>query len=252
MAFSLTLEGKVALVTGSTRGIGWSAAALLAEAGASVILNGHSDADALDRRVKELQGSGHAGAFGLLFDAGNPAAVKEAYSAILSKYGRLDILVNNAGIMDDSLIGMITPERFQKTYATNTLGVLLNMQYASRLMARNKGGSIINFSSIVGRVGNAGQVLYSGSKAAVIGMTRSAAKEFAPQNIRVNVVAPGYIETDLNKNLTPEKREAYRQTIQMGRFGAPRDVANAVLFLASDLSAYVTGQVLGVDGGMVL
>jgi 3-oxoacyl-[acyl-carrier protein] reductase len=252
MAYNLTLKGKVALVTGSTRGIGWASATLFAEAGATVIINGVSDVRALDQRVHELQEKGFSETSGLLFDVGNPAAVKEAYSTILSKHGRLDILVNNAGIMDDSLIGMITPERFEKTYSANVRGVLLNMQYASRLMARNKSGSIINFSSIVARYGNEAQVLYAGSKAAVIGMTLSAAKEFAPQNIRVNVIAPGLIETDLNKSLTPEKREGYRQTIAMKRFGTPKDVANAVLFLASDLSSYITGQIIGVDGGMVI
>ena len=252
MALHLNLENKIILITGSTRGIGWASANILAEAGATVILNGVSDARAVDERVHELRSKGFDRSFGLLFDVGNPAATKEAYATILKKYGKLDVLVNNAGIMDDALIGMISGERFEKTYSANVHGVLLNMQYASRLMARNRGGSIINFSSIVGRYGNEGQVLYGGSKAAVIGMSLSAAKELASQNIRVNVIAPGFIETDLNRNLSQEKLEAYRQSIKMKRFGTPEEVANTVLFLASDLSSYITGQIIGVDGGMII
>ena len=248
----LTLQGKVALVTGSTRGIGWASARLLAQQGATVLVNGRSDSQLLRQRVDELKSISGAESEGFPFDVGAADGVKECYAAIFKKYRRLDILVNNAGILEDSLLGMVTPENMARVFRVNVEGVILNMQYASRLMARNQGGSIINLSSIIGRVGNAGQVVYGGSKAAVIGITLSAAKELAPTNIRVNAVAPGFIDTDMVRQLPGEKFEERARSIKMGRIGTPEDVAKAVLFFASDLSAYVTGQVLGVDGGMLI
>lgn len=250
MESPLTLQGKVALITGSTRGIGWACAQLLARHGATVLLNGVSNRESLDRRVGELKGEAGAEVDGLAFDVASPSAVRDAYAAIFKKYKRLDVLVNNAGILEDNLLGMVTPENIARVFDVNVTGAILNMQYASRLMARSQGGSIVNLSSIIGRVGNAGQVVYGGSKAAVIGLTLSAAKELAPQGIRVNAVAPGFIDTDMTRRLPKEKYEQRLNSIRMGRIGTPEDVARAVLFFASDLSAYVTGQVLGVDGGM--
>jgi 3-oxoacyl-[acyl-carrier protein] reductase len=248
----LNLKGKVALVTGSTRGIGWTSALLLARHGATVLLNGQTNSDRLQARVAEIKSTFQTESDGFAFDVGSPEAVKECYSVIFKKYKRLDVLVNNAGILDDSLLGMVSMESLQNTFHVNVPGVILNMQYASRLMARNGSGSIVNLSSIIGRVGNAGQVVYGGSKAAVIGITLSSAKELAPIGIRVNAIAPGFIDTDMTRRLPPEKFEERMAGIRMKRIGTPEDIARAVLFFASDLSAYVTGQVLGVDGGMLV
>jgi 3-oxoacyl-[acyl-carrier protein] reductase len=248
----LTLQGKVALVTGSTRGIGWACAQILAQNGATVLVNGSAESDLLRERVESLRGEFGGAAEGLAFDVGDPNAVKNVYARIFKTYKRLDVLVNNAGVLEDSLLGMVTPQNIEKVFHINVNGVILNMQYASRLMARNGGGSIVNISSIIGRVGNSGQVVYGGSKAAVIGMTMSAAKELAPAKIRVNAIAPGFIETDMVRQLPKEKYEERARSIKMGRVGAPEDVAKAVLFFASELSSYVTGQVLGVDGGMLI
>ena len=248
----LTLKGKVALVTGSTRGIGWACAKLLAQYGATVLVNGRSDSDLLRARVVEIRSSYGTEAEGVPFDVASPDAVKEWYGRIFKMHRRLDILVNNAGVLDDNLLGMVSAQSIAQTFSVNVEGVLLNMQYASRLMTRHGSGSIINLSSIIGRVGNVGQVVYGGSKAAVIGMTLSAAKELAPANIRVNAIAPGFIDTDMTRQLPPEKYQERLASIRMNRIGTPEDVANVVLFLASDLSSYVTGQIVGVDGGMII
>lgn len=246
------LRGKVALVTGSTRGIGWACANLLAQHGATVLLNGRHESDLLRARVEEIRSQWGTEADGFGFDVGAPDAVKSCYGTIFKKYKRLDILVNNAGILDDSLLGMVTLENIERTFHINVQGIILNMQYASRLMARHGSGTIVNMSSIIGRVGNTGQVVYGGSKAAVIGITLSAAKELAPSGIRVNAVAPGFIDTDMTRQLPPEKYQERLSSIRMKRIGTPDDIARAVLFFSSDLSSYVTGQVLGVDGGMAI
>jgi len=246
------LEGRVALITGSTRGIGWAIARALASQGAMIILNGCSDGEFLQQRVSELRQEFSLEATGWMGDAGDPAQVKECYATIFKNYKRLDILVNNAGILEDSLLGMVSEDSIERTFHTNVQSVILNMQYASRLMTRNKSGAIVNISSIMGRFGNSGLVVYSASKAAVIGATLSAAKELAASNIRVNAVAPGFIDTDLVRSLPTNKFEERLQSIKMGRIGTPEDVARAVLYLSSDLSTYVTGQVLGVDGGMLI
>jgi 3-oxoacyl-[acyl-carrier protein] reductase len=170
---------------------------------------------------------------------------------ILSRHKRLDILVNNAGIMRAAFIGMISADDIDRTIATNLTGLIHLIQSASRLMAR-LGGSIVNLSSIVGTKGAAGQLVYAASKAGIIGATLAAAKELAPKGIRVNAVAPGYIDTDMTAKLGDEVRLQTLKSIGLGRAGTAEDVADAVLFLASDLSRYVTGQVLGVDGGMTI
>jgi len=206
----------------------------------------------LEERVLELRDRFGIAAEGMLFDVEDANQVRDFYSAIHKTHKRLDILVNNAGILDDGLLAMASVESFKKTFDVNVLGVVLNMQYASRLMSRNRSGSIINISSIIGRFGNAGNVIYGGSKAAVIGITLSAAKELASAKIRVNAIAPGFIETDMVRHLSPEKYQELMAGIKMGRIGTPEDVASAVLFFASDMSGYVTGQVLGVDGGMII
>jgi 3-oxoacyl-[acyl-carrier protein] reductase len=245
------LTGRFALVTGSTRGIGWEVVRVLAAQGCGVAINGR-DAKAVAARAAEISATFEVPTLELPGDVADAAAVSGFYQAIFKAWKRLDILVNNAGILEDALLGMITPELVDRVLGVNTKGAILNLQGAARLMARAKAGSIINLSSIIGTMGNEGQAVYGASKAALLGLTRSAAKELAPSGIRVNAVAPGYIETDMIKHLSPEVHAQRLAQIGMGRIGAPSDIANVVLFLACDLSSYVTGQVLGVDGGMRL
>ncbi|HWV86049.1 MAG TPA: SDR family NAD(P)-dependent oxidoreductase [Capillimicrobium sp.] len=232
---------SVALVTGSTRGIGLAAARRLAEDGFTVVVNG-TDGEAARARADELGGDA------LAFDVADADAVQAAARELFSRHKRLDVLVNNAGVLDDALLGMIDPRR---TFEVNALGVLNTMQACARLLARGDGGAIVNVASIIGITGNRGQVAYGGSKAAVIGMTRSAAKELAPK-VRVNAVAPGFIDTDMTRALDPEIFEQRVAAVGLGRAGTPEEVAEAIAWLASDRARYVTGQVLGVDGGMVI
>jgi 3-oxoacyl-[acyl-carrier protein] reductase len=247
----LDLSGRVAFVTGSTRGIGWATAQRLAEHGADVVVAGASGAEAARLRAKELAEAHGVRALGLQCDSREPAQITAAYRAVRSEFGRLDVLVNSAGVLDDALIGMISDEALENTFAVNALGPTRHLQAAVRLM-RKTGGSIVNISSIIGVVGNEGQAVYAASKAALIGLTRAAAKELAPTGIRVNAVAPGFIDTDMTRALPEETFQRRVESIKSGRVGTPDDIARAVLFLASDLSSYVTGTVLGVDGGMLI
>lgn len=252
MTDPLNLEGKVALITGSTRGIGLATAQVFARAGAHVVVSGRSsdklqevragiEADVAGARVSTLE-----------LDITDIDSVKTAFQSLFRETKKLDILVANAGVLDDALIGMVTPEQIDKVFSTNTYGVIYCAQYASRLMARGGGGSIINLSSIIGTNGNVGQTVYAGSKSAVIGITLSLAKELAPQNVRVNAIAPGFIDTDMARSIGEDKFAERLASIKMGRIGTPEEVANVALFLGSDLSTYVTGQVIGVDGGMLI
>lgn len=252
MSNLLDLTDKVALITGSTRGIGWASAQLLAEHGANVIINGASNQNLIDERVQELQDTYGNSPLGILCDARDPEQIRQAYQTIFKTYKQLDILVNNAGILDDALVGMVSDDMVVRTYETNTFGAIHHLQSATRLMQRNKQGSIINMTSIIGTNGNEGQIIYGSSKAALIGLTLSAAKELASKGIRVNAIAPGFIDTDMARGLPQDKFAERIASIKMGRLGQPEDIAHAILFFASDLSSYVTGQVLGVDGGMLI
>lgn len=246
------LKDKLAFITGSTTGIGWATANLFAENGATVILNDVEDEDHIESKARLLKETYDIDCIGIRADVSNSADVKRAYQVIFKTYKRLDILVNNAGVLEDNMLGMISDAEIHRTLGINTAGVIHNIQTASRLMKVNKSGSIINLSSIIGTQGNIGQTVYAASKAAVIGITKSAAKELAGDNIRVNAIAPGFIDTDMTRSLPQDKYQQRLGSIGMQRIGKAHDVANVALFLASDLSCYVTGQVIGVDGGMII
>jgi 3-oxoacyl-[acyl-carrier protein] reductase len=245
------LEGKIALITGSARGIGRATALRFAENGATVILNSRS-AERLEQLAATIRETHSVECVAHAYDVADPAGAKQCFADIFRRFKRLDVLVNNAGILRDALLGMIPEELIQSTLSVNTAGAIYHLQEAARLMGRNRSGSIINVSSIIGRTGNAGQTVYAASKAALIGLTYAAAKELAPKNIRVNAVAPGFIETDMVKQLAQSIVEERVRSVKMGRIGQPEEVADTILFLASNLSAYVTGQVIGVDGGMLI
>lgn len=248
----LLLDGKVALVTGGGRGIGLATARLFAAHGAAVYITGHTDPAALTAQAEALAKAYDVPVTPCVYDATDRDAMQGTFQRIFKDHHRLDVLVNNAGVLHEGLLGMIRHDDMQQVLAVNTMAAIEHMQAASRLMARNKAGSIINLSSIVGRVGSAGNTLYAASKAAIIGATLSAAKELAVSNIRVNAVAPGFITTDMTDALPEQTRHAALDSIAMGRPGTADDVARVNLFLASPLSAYVTGQTIGVDGGMLI
>ena len=247
----IDLTGRVAIVTGASRGIGRAAAESLLKAGCSVILNARpsNEASASFAELEAAYPDHVATVLGSVTDSATASALAQS---AMSRHKRLDILVNNAGILRDKLIGMISDAEIEELFGVNVIGLIKITQLAARVMARRKSGSIINVSSIVGRRGNSGQTVYSATKAAVIGATLSAAKELAPMSIRVNAVAPGLIDTSMIKSIPEDKRKSLEAHIAMGRVGSPEEVANAILFLASDLSSYVTGQVIGVDGGLVV
>lgn len=246
-----SLDGRVVWITGASRGIGRSVAVACAARGARTVLVARAVAHLEETRAL-VRGVGGPEPVLLDYDITDARQVGAAFSAHHQASGRLDALVNNAGVMQDALLGMAGADLVERTFGVNVFATLHHMQYAARLMRRKGAGSIVNVASIIGTHGNAGQTVYGASKAAVIGATRSAAKELAPAGIRVNAIAPGFIDTDMARQLAPEKFAQRLASIGMGRIGTPEDVAQAVLFLASDASAYVTGQVLGVDGAMLV
>ncbi len=245
------LKGKYALITGANRGIGKAIVETFARNGCNIIANSRKGGS-LDNLGLELKDRYKIEFQPIYFDVSDSDQVKESFKELIKITKNLDIVVNNAGVLVNNLLGMVGKKTIEDVFAINTFAVIYVMQYASRLMIKNQKGSIINISSIVGVWGNAGQVVYSGSKSALLGITKSAAKELAVYNIRVNSIAPGFIDTDMIKSLSPEKYKERMDSIKMKRLGTPEDVANCALFLASDLSSYITGQVIGVDGGMLI
>jgi 3-oxoacyl-[acyl-carrier protein] reductase len=248
---AIDLTSKVALVTGSARGIGYAIAERFLMAGAIVNLNDRNidELRSVEERLSELYPNRVYFTDG---DVGDPEDARRVVRAAFDKFKRLDILVNNAGVLRDNLIGMITQEEIADVFHNNLFTVIQTTQAAARLLARSKTASIINISSIIGINGNRGQLIYGASKAGVIGATLSSAKELASHGIRVNSIAPGFIRTSMTASLPPELYQQRLSSIAMSRVGEPDDIANVALFLASDLSSYVTGQVIGVDGGMVI
>ena len=250
MTLSKSLEGQTALVTGSSRGIGKAIAMCLAKEGAEVIVNYSSSFERANEVVSEINSLGGK-AYPLQADISNENSVNELIKTILDKNHKIDVLVNNAGITKDGLLMRMKTDDWQRVLDLNLSGVFYCTRAVSRHMLKQKKGRIINITSVVGLMGNSGQANYSAAKAGVVGFTQSAAKEFASRGITVNAVAPGFISTDMTKDL--KSSEAILSAIPLGRFGDPDDVAGAVRFLAADPSAaYITGQTIQVDGGMVM
>ncbi len=244
-----TLQGKVAIVTGASRGIGRAIARELAKFGASVVVNYASSSQAADELVSEITQAGGS-AIALAADVSKEEQVDALINAAIEKFNRLDILVNNAGITRDTLLLRMKPEDWQAVIDLNLTGVFLCTRAASKIMLKQRSGRIINITSVAGLMGNPGQANYSAAKAGVIGFTKTVAKELASRGITVNAVAPGFIATDMTSNLDAEGILKY---IPLGRYGQPEEIAGMVRFLAADPAAsYITGQVFNVDGGMVM
>lgn len=245
------LENKTALVTGGSRGIGRAIALKLAEYGANVAITYARSADAAEQVKQDIESAG-VKAMAMQADAVSFEAAEEVIQKIMDAWGQLDIVVNNAGITRDNLILRMKEEDWDAVINTNLKSIFNYSKAAAKPMIRNRGGSIINISSVVGIAGNAGQSNYAASKAGIIGFTKSYAKELASRNIRANVVAPGYITTEMTGELSEKLLEAIKEETPLKRPGKADEVADAVVFLASDLSSYITGEVIRVDGGMAM
>jgi 3-oxoacyl-[acyl-carrier protein] reductase len=244
---NIDLSGRTALVPGSTRGIGRAIAETLAGAGARVAVAGRDAA-----RAEEVARAIGRDAAGFACDVADVASVTALVENVETSFGQLDILVNNAGLTRDNILFRLKDDDWDAVLDANLRGAFVAMRAASRGMMKRRWGRIVNIASVVGIIGNKGQANYAASKAGLIGLTKSVAKELASRNILINAVAPGFIETDMTAAMTPEARETLSEQIPLARLGTPNDVAATVAFLASDFASYITGQVLVVDGGLVM
>lgn len=247
----LDLSGRVAIVTGGSRGIGRATVERLTSSGAAVVVNYRGNAAAAEATVAAITAAGGT-AIAVQGDVSQPADVEQMVKTTLERFGRIDILVNNAGITRDTLLLRMKESDFDEVIATNLRGVFLCTRAVLRLMTKQRFGRIINITSVVGLTGNVGQANYAAAKAGILGFTKSTAREMASRGITVNAIAPGFIETEMTEALNEEARKAILATIPLGRFGQPAEVAGLVCFLASDAGAYISGQTLTIDGGMVM
>jgi 3-oxoacyl-[acyl-carrier protein] reductase len=239
---------KVVLVTGGSRGIGRACAIAFADLGAQVVIGYGGNQAAANETLALLHSQGRA----IGFDVAHAGSCVGAVESVVEQFGRLDVLVNNAGVAVDGLVMRTKDEDWDRQLDTNLKGAFALIRAAARPMMRQRGGSIVNVTSVVGETGNAGQAAYSASKAGLIGLTKSIARELASRNIRVNAVSPGLIETDMTARISTDNRSKMIEGIPLARLGAPAEVARAVIFLASDEASYITGEVLRVNGGMYM
>lgn len=248
----MCLSGKIALITGSARGIGKAIALELANHGAKIVINDILSRNEIDKTLEEVRKSSNQ-AIGIRADITIFDKVESMVKEIINKFGKIDILVNNAGIIRDSLLVRMKEEDWDAVININLKGTFNCSKTVAKYMMRQKsGGKIVNISSVIGLVGNIGQANYAASKAGIIGLTKSTAKELALRNINVNAIAPGFIETDMTKKLPEKVRQDLQQQIPLKRLGTVEDVAKTVYFLVSDAANYITGQVINIDGGMVM
>ena len=247
----MRLSGKVALVTGSARGIGKIIVERFAAEGAVVVVSDVTNEAAMAETLAAIVGAGGKGMLEM-FDVGDAAQVDAAVQRILAEQGRIDILVNNAGITRDNLLMRLSEEDFDAVLRTNLKGTFLLTKAVSRHMMKQRSGRIVNLSSVVGQMGNAGQSNYSAAKAGIIGFTKSMARELASRSVTVNAIAPGFIMTPMTAALPENVQKGFLDQIPMGKFGTPEDVAELTVYLASDGASYVTGQVIGINGGLYM
>jgi len=247
----MKLKGRIAVVTGASRGIGKEIALELARCGATVVVNYAGSKEKAQTVVAEIKELGQE-AIAVQCDVSNSDRVIEMFKNVIEQFGKIDILVNNAGVTSDNLLMRMKEDEWDRVIDTNLKGVFLCTKAVTRTMMKQRNGRIINVASVVGVIGNAGQANYVAAKAGVIGLTKTTARELAPRNITVNAVAPGFITTDMTEQLSQEVVSSLLGQIPLARLGEPKDIAKVVAFLASDDSAYMTGQTLCIDGGMVM